>query len=147
MKREVKIAISLYVIADYIFAALAWIVFLYYRKNLFEPQTVNAFTQSLTQKDIFNFLFFVPLFWCILHTFSGAYFNPYRKSRIIEVYRTLIISILGTILFYFLIFIDDDHNDFHYFYKSFFIYFILQFGATSLGRFFVLNHIKSQINS
>ncbi|KXK41509.1 MAG: hypothetical protein UZ11_BCD004001958 [Bacteroidetes bacterium OLB11] len=27
MKREVKIAISLYVIADYIFAALAWIVF------------------------------------------------------------------------------------------------------------------------
>ncbi|KXK41508.1 MAG: exopolysaccharide biosynthesis polyprenyl glycosylphosphotransferase [Bacteroidetes bacterium OLB11] len=108
---------------------------------------MNTFAQSLTQKDIFNFLFFVPIFWCILHTFSGAYFNPYRKSRIIEVYRTLIISILGTILFYFFIFIDDDHNDIHYYYKSFFIYFILQFGATSFGRFLVLNHIKNQINN
>jgi hypothetical protein len=25
--------------------------------------------------------------------FSGAYFNPYRKSRFIEIYRTLIISL------------------------------------------------------
>ncbi len=147
MKREIKIAISLYIIADFVFAALAWIVFLYYRKNLFVPITFNAFFQSLTQKDIFNLILIIPIFWNILHTFSGAYFNPYRKSRIIEIYRTLIISIIGTIIFYFFVFLDDNHNDFHYYYKSFFVYFILQFGMTSIGRSLVLNFIKKQINN
>lgn len=147
MQKEVKIGIILYFVADYLTACLAWILFLFYRKNSYEPIIISDFINVLTTKDILNSFLMIPIFWTIMHSFSGAYFNPYRKSRIIEIYRTLLISIIGSIILYFSIFLDDNHLDFAYYYKSFFIYFIVQFVFTSIGRFFVLNYIKKQINS
>lgn len=147
MLKEVKIGIILYAIADYLSAALAWILFFYYRKNAISPLPVNSFFHSFSSTDILNAFIYLPLFWLTMHLFSGAYFNPYRKSRIIEIYRTLIITLIGSIAIYFISFLDDEPIIFAYYYKSFFIYLFIQFTICSLGRFFVLNYIKNQINN
>ena len=146
MRKEVKIGIILYAVADFITAAVAWTIFLYYRKNSLAPLTFESFLYNFSSKDILNSVLLIPCFWLVMHLFSGAYFNPYRKSRIIEIYRTLIIAILGSIALYFIIFLDDEPLNFAYYYRSFFVYLIIQFTITSLGRFLVLNFIKNQIN-
>jgi len=146
MRKEVRNGIILYAVADLAAAVLAWVLFLFYRKNSMSPLSFDTFFYNISTKDIVNSLLLIPCFWLIMHLFSGAYFNPYRKSRIIEVYRTLIIAIIGSIALYFIIFLDDEPTNFAYSYRSFFVYLIIQFTCTSAGRFFVLNYIKRQIN-
>jgi exopolysaccharide biosynthesis polyprenyl glycosylphosphotransferase len=146
MLRQVKIGIIAYAIADFLMAAIAWILFLYFRQTSLAPLSFASFFGEISIKDIFNTLLFIPGYWLTMHLFSGAYFNPYRKSRIIEIYRTLIITILGSIAIYFIIFLNDEPLNFGYYYKSFFVYLSIQFVLTSIGRFFVLNYIKKQIN-
>lgn len=136
----------MYAVADFVAASLAWFLFLYYRKQYYFPQAFDTFVRKIVLNEWFNTLIFIPLAWVVLHLFSGAYYNPYRKSRITEIYRTLIISVLGSLALYFLIFLDDFRDDLQYYYKTFFVYFAIQFVCTSIGRFLILNYIKRNIN-
>jgi len=145
MKQDVKIGIALYAIADYLSASLAWFLFLFYRKNNTLNIDFSHYLGQISEKDILFTLLLVPCCWVVLHLFSGAYFNPFRKSRFIEVYRTLIITLLGSVLFYFLFIVNDLNKDYSYYYKSFSIYFIIQFVLTSIGRILVLRRIKNKI--
>ena len=146
MKHDVKTGITLYAFADYCSAAVAWFLFLFYRKNNTFNIDFSNYIQHFSAKDTLLILSLVPLTWLGLHMFSGAYFNPYRKSRFIEIYRTLIITILGSILFYFIFIINDINKDYTYYYQSFFIYLLIQFLLTSIGRILVLRRIKKNIN-
>ena len=146
MKHDVKTGITLYAFADYCSAAVAWFLFLFYRKNNTFNIDFSNYIQHFSAKDALLILSLVPLTWLGLHMFSGAYFNPYRKSRFIEIYRTLIITILGSILFYFIFIINDINKDYTYYYQSFFIYLLIQFLLTSIGRILVLRRIKKNIN-
>ncbi len=146
MRREVKTGIALYIAADYLAAVWTWFLFLYYRKIKAGPIATDAFLQQISQKDILIAFLIVPAAWLILHLFSGAYFNPYRKSRFFEIYRTLISSILGSLLLFFVFVLNDIHQDYRYYSKSFFLFILLQFIVTSLHRILVLKYIKSKIN-
>lgn len=146
MKREIRQGIIWYALADFLTAALAWLGFLFYRKNVLHAVGVDRFIQEISLKDLWVTACIIPLFWLFTHLFSGAYFNPYRKSRFIEIYRTMISSILGSIILYFIIVLNDTHNDSAYYYKSFFVYLLIQFILTSLGRIVVLKGIKNKIN-
>ncbi len=146
MRKEVKIGIMLYMIGDYLSSGLGWFLLLFYRKSSASSITIQSFLDQFSTKDIWITLLFVPLFWSVMHLFSGAYFNPYRKSRFIEIYRTLIITILGCIALYFIFIANDQPQDFAYYYKSFFAYLLIQFLLASIGRILVLWYIKKRIN-
>lgn len=146
MKKEIRKGITWYALADFLTAALAWLGFLFYRKNVLHSIGFEQFFQDINSKDIWIALLFVPLFWLFIHLFSGAYFNPYRKSRFIEIYRTMISSIIGSIILYFIIVLNDTHGNSAYYYKSFFVYLLIQFIVSSWGRIVVLKGIKNQIN-
>ncbi len=146
MKRHVKIGIFLYALADVLMSVLGWLVFLYYRKSTYQTLDFSSYVNQLSTKDFLISFALIPLFWLTIHLFAGAYFNPYRKSRFIEIYRTLIATLIGGILLFFFIILNDQPNNINYFYKSFFVFVIIQFVFTSLGRIAVLNYIKQTIN-
>jgi exopolysaccharide biosynthesis polyprenyl glycosylphosphotransferase len=146
MRKEIKIGIILYALADYLMAALGWMIFLFYRKNNLAFISFNNFISNYSEKDLLFTIVLIPFIWLFFHLFSGAYFNPYRKSRLIEVYRTLIITLIGGVVIYFTIIQNDITQDFSYYYKSFFMYLFIQFVVTSIGRIMVLFYVKRQIN-
>jgi polysaccharide biosynthesis protein PslA len=146
LKNKVNIGIFFYTLADYVTAAIAWFIFLFYRKNELVQVQVSGFLKQFTAKDFFMVGFIIPITWIIFHLFSGAYFNLYRKSRFIEIYRTIIITLLGSLAIYFIAITNDTTNEVAYFYRSFLVYFIVQFLVTSLGRILVLRSVKSNIN-
>lgn len=140
MRKEVRIGLALYMLADYISAALAWFFLWVYRQQ--EPFSFSHFSS----KDSFFTLGLIPGLWLLFHLFSGAYFNPYRKSRVSEIYRTLIVTFFGTVLLYFPFIQNDAPVQLAYYYKTFLVYYALQFCLTGLFRLIHLSRIKAHIN-
>lgn len=134
-----RIGLALYLLADYLSAALAWLLLWGYRQN--SPVSFNTFSS----KDVFFTLVLIPALWIMFHLFSGAYFNPYRKSRVTEIYRTLIITFFGTVLLYFPFIQNDAPVQLTYYYKTFLVYYALQFSLTGLFRLIHLSRIKAHI--
>ncbi len=139
MRKEVRIGLALYMLADYISAALAWFFLWVYRQQ--EPFSFSHFSS----KDSFFTLGLIPGLWLLFHLFSGAYFNPYRKSRVSEIYRTLIVTFFGTVLLYFPFIQNDAPVQLAYYYKTFLVYYALQFCLTGLFRLIHLSRIKAHI--
>ena len=145
MRKEIKIGIVCYALADYLSAMIGWMLFLFYRKATYLQLSFPEFISNITNTEIIFSLLVIPVFWLGLHLFSGSYFNPYRKSRFIEIYRTLITTIIGTIILYFVFVINDLTQNTSYFYKTIFFFFLLQFITTLVGRILVLNYVKRKI--
>jgi polysaccharide biosynthesis protein PslA len=144
MNKENK-GILYYLIGDYGSAAIAWLLFLLYRKQELKSLGVENFSELMNKNDWLNTLLIIPSLWLLLHYLSGSYFNLYRKSRLIEIYRTFITSLIGCILLFFKPVLNDKVPDYNYYYKAFFIYLLLQWLLTSLFRHLVLNNAKRNI--
>lgn len=147
MRKEVKRGIIWYVIVDYLSAALAWLLFLSYRKNDLHFAFDANFFNEFSSKDWTLTLLIVPAIWIVFHLFSGAYFNPYRKSRVTEILRTLIISFIGVGILSAYSVLNDNTLSSNYYVSAFFGYFIIQFLFSSFFRILVLAKVKRDINN
>src|SRR6476661_7236716 len=91
-----------YILSDYLAAILAWLCLYFGRREfLHEPVLVNG-------KVYFNDRFWmgitvIPVSWLILHTILGAYNDLHRKSRLTEFGHTILVSLIGCLLIFFLI--------------------------------------------
>lgn len=129
-----------YIIADIISAMIVWILFYSYR--VFAVK-VNFFPPD--EKFWFS-LFLYPFGWIFLHYISGYYNTPYRKSRLGEFLTTLLISILGCIVLFFIILIDDSVKSYTIFYKSASNLLLLQFSITYFVRFYITQKATIRIH-
>jgi len=133
-------------VLDYLTAILAWLVFWLYRQHLLHEAfpSVYPYERHWTSRDYLISFLLVPLFWTFLHYLSGAYFDLYRKSRLIEIYRTLIISIIGSFLIGILAF-SNDTDSFKYFFEITLWYFLTQTAFLMAVRLLWLYKIKSDL--
>lgn len=143
MKKEVRISLFFYILADYLAAGLAWFLLNQYRLPFNPSVSSDSNSWNWLQSIVI-----IPGLWLVFHLFSGAYFNPYRKSRVSEIYRTLIVTFFGTVILYFPYIqheglgrgLETNH------FRTFLVYFALQFLLTSLFRLIHLARIKALIN-
>lgn len=146
IKNASKKAIKNYVILDYITAFVGWVIFWIYRKQwLYEanPDWEKGITLWEPRDYIIGFIL-VPFFWIFIHYLTGAYADPYRKSRINEIYRTLIASLIGC-LFLGITAIANDWTTFVYFFKVTSLFFLTQAFLTSIVRVIYLTTLKSKL--
>ena len=105
MLRNKRILIFAYILADYLASLLAWFCLYLFRKFIIEG---NAFNLLLPFEDS-NFYvgsIIVPQIWLLTHYLTGTYTDIYRKSRLQELVRTLLVSLIGTLLIFFLLLLD-----------------------------------------
>tara|TARA_B100001287_G_C22652520_1_gene515934 strand:- start:368 stop:1711 length:1344 start_codon:yes stop_codon:yes gene_type:complete len=119
----------------------SWLLFFYYRKTIIENYDFN-FTWTLIVGTIG-----VTFFWIILYTISGNYIDVRRVSRLNEFLKTLLQSIIGCLLLFFFLIIDDFENYTNYFlyYKSLLALFIFHFSLTYFFRFHVAENTIKKI--
>ena len=77
----------------------------------------------------------IPLFWVLIYMLSGTYKIIYRKSRLRELGQTLFISIIGVIIIFFTLLLDDEVASYKQYYKTFFALFSFHFLLTFMPRF------------
>lgn len=145
MRRTKRIGILSYFLSDYFSALLTWLLFFVYRKVSIE-QLVFSWHFFLDYKFIIG-ITLIPIGWVLLHFISGSYTDIYRKSRLNEVSRTLITTLIGVLLLFFIVILDDVVLNYISYYKSIVVLFCLQFGLTILGRLILLTNAKHQLEN
>lgn len=139
-----KKALRQLVVFDYVTAAVAWLIFWAYRQQLLDKATFSESWKFMQAKDYTVGIFIIPAGWLFLYTLSGTYFDPYRKSRLNEINRTLISCILGGIFLSLFVFANDA-TDYSYFIRMTGRYLLIHTAFTLFARILVLNHVKNNL--
>ncbi len=135
--------IGIMIFLDYFSAIAAWLVFWFYRQSTLhaiDPST-HLSVRSFNLRDYMISFLLVPALWTILYYLSGTYFDLYKKSRLHEIYRSLIISIIGCLGIGMVAFANDT-DSFIYFFEITSWYFLTHIFFLLTSRLILLYKIK-----
>jgi exopolysaccharide biosynthesis polyprenyl glycosylphosphotransferase len=143
MNKNRYLHISWYVISDYVLSLIAWILFSLHRENLLGKHLLLTFNVDF----ILYTSLIIPLGWNILFLLTGGYSQSlYKKSRLNEITHTLIITLTGSVIIFFLFIINDDISYYTYFYNVFATLFFVQLILVSIGRLLLLSIAKQHLD-
>lgn len=140
---------SLYFFVDWIASILAWTLFYFFRKA-HEDLYINYWdriTYSLETPSFWLGVIFIPICWLILHAVTGAYEKVYQKSRLKELGQTFFITLLGVVVLFFVVILDDEVVSYKSYYQSFIALFTFQFVMTYIPRVIITTSVISRIRS
>lgn len=133
---------ALFYLTDFWAAVLAWVTFYFLRKHI-----LGETGEPLSFMLLGN-AFIIAVFWVMLYSFLGFYNDIYRKSRIKEFLRLLSTCLVGAIIIFFVLLLDDEGvNSYKSYYKTFATFFLLQFSYTSFLKLLLLTYIKQQVKN
>ncbi len=143
-----KLQVVKYIIADLLSAMLAWSLFFIYRKYSIEPTVLEHLTEIFQDRNFFLGIMIVPAFWLILYYILGTYnLNKiYRKSRLRELSQTSFISLVGVIIIFFALILDDVIVTYKSYYQLFIILFLFHFCITYLFRLILTTRTVRKIH-
>ncbi len=143
-----KLQVLKYVVADYLAAAIAWCLFFIYRKYLIEPITIDHVTGVLQDRNFYLGVIFIPLFWLLLYAMVGTYRSNkiFRKSRMRELSQTLLISLIGVIIIFFALILDDVIVTYKSYYQSFVVLYGFHFTITFALRLALTTRIVHRVH-
>lgn len=124
-----------YLSADYFSALFAWCSFYIFRKLYLEKLKYGKNIDIDFTENFFLGIIIIPLAWIFLYYISGYYYEVYRKSRLKEFLHTLLISLFGVTVLFFLTVLDDEIGSYKHYYISYITLFLLHFLPTSILRF------------
>lgn len=140
-----------YILLDFIAASAVWVMFYFFRKKYIET-AIYIEEDKLYDDTLFWGLSLIPFFWIILYAAAGSYNNVYRKYRLKEFGQTLFISILGTLVIFFFLILDDemgaiDNTDrYKNYYRSVLTLFGLHFSLTVTLRLILTTRTVKKIH-
>ena len=125
---------------DWLSAASAWFCFNFFRKTYIENYHFELNYKLIYSTIIISFL------WVLLYAALGQYKNAYKKYRIKEVTQTISQSLLGIILIFFGLLLDDQINSYQDYYNLVLAIIILHTTLTFLPRIIITSNIVSKIH-
>jgi len=133
-----------YLLADYI-AAICSGLALYFTRLHFEGVTILVENHLYINDRFWWGISLIPLCWIFFYAMVGAYRNLYKKSRLAELTITAICSLIGCMLVFFIIVINDPQKSYTYYYKACFSYLGTHFLFTAAGRMIILSITRAQL--
>lgn len=122
---------------DAISACTAWTLFFIYRKNVVEAAKHGYEIPINGDVNLWVGMLVLGIIWLSLYYTSGFYFNLFRRSRLREVSSTFNISMVGSLIVFFALILDDSVKNYTDYYKSLITYFTLHFVLTVIGRLII----------
>jgi exopolysaccharide biosynthesis polyprenyl glycosylphosphotransferase len=129
-----KLQVTKYFVLDWLAALIAWGLFYIYRKHTEDPEIFSHFQQIFDDKKFWLGITIIPLFWLVLYLMIGAYRRIFRKSRLKELGQTMIITLIGVTIIFFVLILDDVIITYKSYYQSFLVLFVLHFTITYTFR-------------
>lgn len=135
-----------YILLDVLSAMIAWALLFLFRKIGFEHLGFQDVNQVFADSNFWRGIILVPLGWLILYTMQGTYKNILRKSRLKELQQTAVASIIGTVVIFFSLLLDDEVGTYHNYYISFLVLLACHFSLTYLFRVIQTSHIVRKVH-
>ncbi|MBI2270723.1 MAG: sugar transferase [Bacteroidetes bacterium] len=142
-----RLQASKYLLFDALSAALAWTLFFLYRKVYIEPEKFGRSVPVEFNSKFYYSLIAITIFWILFYYLTGYYLNPYRKSRLKEMGQTLFISMVGVIVIFFILLLDDEVVSYKTYYQSLLVLFGLHFGLTFIPRLILSSITNNRIHN
>ena len=141
-----RTTVILYLLSDFLSAALSWAIFYVYRKVQIEPAVFGYEIPIELGPRFWVGIIVIPVFWLMLHYLSGAYQDVLRKSRLRELGQTILITLTGVVILFFVLILDDVIVSYKDYYSSFFILAGLQFIFTYIPRVIITSVITKRVH-
>ncbi len=143
MQQRIRI---LHIISDYLSGIVAWTLFVWFRKTSIEGFfDLNA--RDLWLDPQFRLgLTLVPIFWIILYALFGFYHQVLRRSRLKELLKTLWVILVGSIILFFLLLLDDQIASYKTYYKSLAALYAVQFLVSYPPRLILATYVVRRVH-
>ncbi len=135
-----------YVACDFLAAVAAWILFFTFRKFYIEHD-VDWYQDLVNDRTFYIGSAVIPITWCIVYYLQGNYDMPYRRSRLNEAAHTFLTALVGALILFFVLLLDDEVQNYRNYYKSFAVLFSLHFVMTAIPRFVLSTITNSRIHN
>lgn len=123
-----------YIVWDVVAAMIAWATFFLFRKLSIENNRFEDANLVFQDSNFWRGIILLPIAWVLLYALQGTYKNVLRKSRLKELQQTFWASLIGVIVIFFTLLLDDNISSYKNYYVSFLMLFGLHFGLTYVGR-------------
>ncbi len=119
-------------------AVVAWILFLWLRyEEVAIHEGYSSLVSYLSYSQVWKVIVLIPFYWVTLFYFSGYYNKPFGKSRLTELFSTAIVVIIGVVLLFFTLILDDLPPSYEIYYRLFFGMLGIQFVAIYVPRLLI----------
>lgn len=136
-----KIIKLLFIVSDVLSAGISWALFFYFRKAYVEKAPFEI------SEQFYLGIIFIPLFWFILYFILGTY-NDLRRMYFMKVLSLSIRSfLLGTLVIFFLIILDDEITNYNSYYTLLGAAFFIHLTITLIPRLILTRYLVSQIHN
>lgn len=136
-----------YILCDLLSAMLAWGALFVFRKAALEGTAWNElFGHIFSDHNFWAGLVIVPAGWLALYTIQGSYRNVLRKARLKELLETLIATLIGSVVIFFALLIDDQFSSYRYHYASFLFLLGVHFTLTYIPRLILTTHTVDSVH-
>ena len=126
-------------LSDVLIAILTWLCFYYLRTVIYDYRfSIPA--------GFYLGLFLYTMGWVMLNYLSGTYTDVYRKSRLGEVWRIMVISLIGCMFLLFFFILKNPQYDNLKYYQEFFSLLLPVVLLTLAVRMTILHVAKKQLN-
>ena len=135
-----------YIVSDLISVSLSWLLFniiRYYKMDV-EFASLYAFLKKGT---ILWGQLIIPVFWLILHYYSGYYNKLLEKSRLSEFITTFVVSVIGTLVVFFSLLLNKLPNSLDIYYELFVYLLLLNFCFTYIPRLIITQAATNKIHN
>lgn len=129
------------VIFDYLSALTVWFIFYAYRVTEVEKSDL------VFKGSFYKGIVLVPLFWILLYILQGTYRNVHRGYRLKTIKQTFFGTLLGTVVVFFALLLNDYVYSYVQFYSMILVLFTLHFFITLLPRIVITTILVKRIHS
>ena len=146
MHKTANKGIFYYIIGDYLAALLSWLCFFIFRKLQIENVT-HSISRILQDEKIIHGLVLIPICWLIYYFYDNTYTSLLKKSRLHEIQQTAKQTLIGGILLFFSLMLNDfikKYNDYYWLFVGFLAF---HFFTTILLRLLILGIVKNRISN
>jgi len=138
-------ALLTYITGDILAAMAGWCLFYLFRKLAIEHVTWNVVQEAVGDIQFRSAILLIPAYWVVFYFLFNFYTDVYRKSRLSELTRTAGLSLLGCVILFFLLLLDDRIKRYHDYYLLIGGLYVLHTAMTMAFRMTILTYTKSQV--
>ncbi|MBO7490719.1 MAG: sugar transferase [Bacteroidales bacterium] len=136
-----------YILWDVFAALMAWAVFFIYRKLSIEHNRFDDVNQVFQDSNFWWGIVLIPIAWLCFYTMQGTYKDVFRKARLKELQMTFWASLIGVIIIFFALLLDDNIGSYRNYYVTFLMLFALHFALTYVGRLCITSRTAHLIHT
>ncbi|MEM6261378.1 MAG: sugar transferase [Bacteroidota bacterium] len=131
--------VLIYLLADFMVSYGVWLFFVVLRRTVLENRD-----EALESQQFINAVV-IASYWLAVYAIAGLYAKPFRRSRLDEFTQILKYTLMGVLIIFFSVFLDDRVPDYSKYRFTLTTYMSLQFSCVAFVRIIITSRTKSNI--